>query len=207
MIRSGTALIAPRSIVIRRFSGMGDARRKPTKKDLDYCIDLVQSRDRESYLCGLLMPHEARRAYFAIRAFNVELASIKDGSISRQVGGAVREDEAGSLMALKVRIQWWRSTLDQIYGDKLTNDENQNMDSFAASMASSSWNNPIVRALDHSAHESKLTRRFLERLIEAREADLDVKQPDSLEDAVSYAENVSSSLLYLSLETTNVSLS
>jgi NADH dehydrogenase [ubiquinone] 1 alpha subcomplex assembly factor 6 len=187
---------------VRHLHGATPAPTKASKKDFDYCVDLVQSRDRESYLCGLLMPHEARRAFFSIRAFNVELASVKDGSISRQIGGA-QFDESGASMALKVKIQWWRSALGQIYGDNPADD--QPMDSFAASMARSTWNNPIIRALDYSVQDSQLTCRFLERLIEAREQDLDIKQPETMDDVMNYAENISSSLLYLSLETTNVS--
>jgi NADH dehydrogenase [ubiquinone] 1 alpha subcomplex assembly factor 6 len=149
------------------------------------------------------MPHASRRSYFAIRAFNVELASIKDGSVSRQVGGAQFE-ESGASLALKIRVQWWREALNQIYRDD-DSTEKPSTDGFTAAMANSSWNNPIVRVLDHAVHESQLTRRFLERLLEAREADLDVRQADTMNDAMVYAESTSSSLLYLSLETTNVS--
>jgi len=172
------------------------------KQDFDYCVDLVQNRDREGYLCGLLMPYESRRSYFAIRAFNVELASIKDGSVSRQVGGAQFE-ESGATMALKVRVQWWRDAIGQIYGDDKSPHIGE--DGILANLASSSWNNPVVRVLDHAVHESKLTRRFLERLLETREDDLDVKQLDSLRDAIAYAEGTFSSLFYLSLETVDVS--
>ena len=176
---------------------------KLRKQDFEYCVDLVQNRDREGYLCGLLMPYQSRRSYFAIRAFNVELASIKDGSVSRQVGGAQFE-ESGATMALKVRVQWWRDAISQIYGDDKSSPSNDD-DGILASMASSSWNNPVVRVLDHAVHESNLTRRFLERLLEMREDDLDVKQLDSLTDAIAYAEGTFSSLFYLSLETVNVS--
>lgn len=175
------------------------------KQDFEYCVDLVQNRDRESYLCGLLMPHKSRRSYFAVRALNVELASIKDGSISRQVGGAQFE-ESGASMALKIRVQWWRDAIQQIYGDSDTaSSHDQSVDSFLSDMSNSCWNNPVVRVLDHAVHESNLTRRFVERLLDSREDDLDVKQVETMNDAVTYAENTFSSLLYLSLETTDVS--
>jgi len=180
--------------------------KKMSKQDFDYCVDLVQNRDRESYLCGLLMPHQSRRSYFAVRALNVELASMKDGSVSRQVGGAQFE-ESGASMALRIRVQWWRDAISQIYGDNpsITVGDPSNED-FLASMANSCWNNPVVRVLDHAVHESNLTRRFLERLLESREEDLDVKQQDTLDEAIAYAESTFSSLLYLSLETTDVSV-
>ena len=50
------------------------------RDDHKHCVELVQSRDLDGYLCGLLMPSTAARdAYFAIRAFNVGVASVKDG--------------------------------------------------------------------------------------------------------------------------------
>lgn len=177
---------------------------KLKKQDFDYCVDLVQNRDRESYLCGLLMPYESRRSYFAIRALNVELASIKDGSISRQVGGAQFE-ESGASMALKIRVHWWRDAISQIYNGESTTSSDPFTAGILSGMSTSCWNNPVVRALDYAVQEHNLTRRFLERLVEAREEDLDISQLESTLDALSYAESTFSSLLYLSLETTNVS--
>lgn len=184
---------------------------KLRKQDFEYCVDLVQNRDREGYLCGLLMPYEARSSYFAVRALNVELASIKDGSVSRQVGGAQFE-ESGASMALKIRVQWWRDAMNQIYGgdddnssSKILSGDTSDAGGILAGMANSCWNNPVVRVLDHAVHKSNLTRRFLERLLEAREEDLNVKQLETMDEAIAYAESTFSSLLYLSLETTNVS--
>lgn len=185
----------------RQFSSRAAGKRS-SKKDFEYCVDLVQNRDREGYLCGLLMPHTSRRSYFAIRALNVELASVKDGSVSRKVGGAQR-DESGASIALKIRFQWWQDALNQVYGDE--NEVQKHQTGFAADMANSCWNNPIVRVLNDAVEESNLTRRFLERLLDAREADLDIQQAETMDDAITYAENIFSSLLYLSLETTNVS--
>jgi NADH dehydrogenase [ubiquinone] 1 alpha subcomplex assembly factor 6 len=181
------------------------------KKDVEYSIELVQSRDRESYLCGLLMPYEARKAYFAIRAYNVELASIKDGSVSRKVGGAQQSfaDESGANLALKLRIQWWRDAIHQIYNNETktiidNKSDDDGHDAFLANIATSYYKNPVVRVLGHAVQEKQLTRRFLERLLEAREMDLDVRQPDTVKDMIQYADNIFSSLLYLSLETVHV---
>jgi NADH dehydrogenase [ubiquinone] 1 alpha subcomplex assembly factor 6 len=175
--------------------------KQQSKKDFEYCVDLVQNRDRETYISGLLMPASSRHAYFAIRAFNVELASIKDGSVSRKVGGAQFE-ESGASMALKLRIKWWRDALGQIYGD------NEGIappdDQFMASMTSSVWNNPVTRVLNEAVHEKQLTRRFLERLLEARESDLDIRQLETFDEALDYSESIFSSLFYLSLETADV---
>lgn len=142
------------------------------------------------------MPHEARRSYFAIRALNVELASIKD---ARKSEGS--EFDAASL-ALKIRVQWWQDALNQVFGDV---DEQVSAGGISLDMATSCWNNPVVRLLNDAVHESNLTKRFLERLLEARAADLDVKQQATLAEAIHYSENAFSSLLYLSLESADVS--
>jgi NADH dehydrogenase [ubiquinone] 1 alpha subcomplex assembly factor 6 len=189
------------SLQKRRFSDV----KRSKKKDFEYCVDLVQNRDREGYLCGLLMPHDARRSYFAIRALNIELASIKDGSMSRKVAGEQQQqqfDGAGSSIALKIRFQWWHDALNQIFGESTANSPSKA--GIALDMANSCWNNPVVRVLNDAVEESKLTKRFLERLLDAREADIDVQQVESVGDAINYAENTFSSLLYLSLETANV---
>jgi NADH dehydrogenase [ubiquinone] 1 alpha subcomplex assembly factor 6 len=197
--------IGPSGIGPRCMSSNLPRGKKLKKQDFEYCVDLVQNRDREGYLCGLLMPHKSRRSYFAIRALNVELASIKDGSVSRQVGGAEFE-ESGASMALKIRVQWWRDAISQVYGDDMSKTiGDPSTEGFLANMANSCWNNPVVRVLDYAVQESNLTRRFLERLLESREEDLDVRQLDTMDEAIAYAERTFSGLLYLSLETTDVS--
>lgn len=185
-----------------------------SKEDHAHCVDLVRDRDMEGYLCGLLMPSRARRSYFAIRAFNVELASVKDGgaigrSIRRQSGG----DHFGTDLSLasRLRMQWWRDALGEIYGDDDDKDEATRVGEgpsvggfLASSMSASRRHNPVVRELDRAVRESGLTRRFLERMVAAREADLDILQVATLREVLQYGEDTSSSLLYLSLECAGV---
>ena len=68
------------------------------------------------------MPASAREAFFALRAFNVEIASIKDAS--RLVGGRARGqtrfdneqfEGADSTLASRLRMQWWRDAISEIY--------------------------------------------------------------------------------------------
>ena len=176
-------------------------------KDFKYCVELVQNRDRESYLCGLLMPYDARKSYFAIRAWNVELASIKDGSTQKKSRGSTDGD--GPNVALQVRFQWWWDALNQIYDNP--QEEQNDIDesdyapfSVASTLAASYLKNPIVRVLNYAVHEKQLTRRFIERLSEAREMDMRSQQHETMNDMIEYADNIFSSLLYLTLETMNV---
>ena len=146
------------------------------------------------------MPNNARKQYFALRAFNAELASIKDGPERRKVRPS---EETGASLAQRMRFQWWREALHGLYpGDDSSGGMNDTAgaEGFTLTMATSYGHNPVVRALGRAVQESNLTRRFLERLLDAREADLDIRQLPTLDNAIMYAEDSSSSLLYLTLE-------
>jgi NADH dehydrogenase [ubiquinone] 1 alpha subcomplex assembly factor 6 len=171
----------------------GDQPPKRSKKhaaSLAYCVDLVQLRDREAYYCGLLVPKRSRDAFFALRAFNVEIASIKDHHRGRQqrYTGTTPESPT-TLLALQLRMQWWRDAIQSIYESK---ESSRVM-----------IENPIIQALASANETFPLTRRFLDRMIDAREADLEVQQYDSVAALSYYAESTMGSLLYLTLETMN----
>lgn len=147
------------------------------------------------------MPSHSRKSYFAVRAYNVELASIKDISEQRRASGG--GGEGGASLGLRMRMQWWRDALGQLYNDAPVSEE-PSPQGFLAHTAEACWHNPVVRALYVAIEEKELTRRFLERLLDAREADLDIQQMATMEDAKQYAEDTWSSLLYLSLECAGV---
>eukprot|EP00541_Cyclophora_tenuis_P000167 CAMPEP_0116575084 /NCGR_PEP_ID=MMETSP0397-20121206/19756_1 /TAXON_ID=216820 /ORGANISM="Cyclophora tenuis, Strain ECT3854" /LENGTH=313 /DNA_ID=CAMNT_0004103927 /DNA_START=19 /DNA_END=960 /DNA_ORIENTATION=+ len=112
---------------------------------------------------------------------------------------------AGSSLALRMRMQWWRDALGELYpNEPATQHQEPSVEGFLNSTAVSCWNNPVVRALHHAIQEKDLTKRFLERLLDAREADLDIRQLATMEDATFYAEDTCSNLLYLSLECAGV---
>lgn len=142
----------------------------------------------------MLLPVHARKPYFAVRAFNAELASIKDGE-------RVARRTVSSSAAVKVRLQWWRNVLDRIYEKEPAGKE----DTEAATLAASYFLSPVVRTLDAAIEEKELTRRFLERLIDAREEDLERTQMALVEDLIMFAEDTVSAPLYLSLECAGVS--
>ncbi|EHA98695.1 hypothetical protein GW7_20599 [Heterocephalus glaber] len=67
------------------------------------CLELLRKRDYENYLCSLLLPSESRSSAFALRAFNVELARVKDSVSEKTIG-------------LR-RMHFWRKTVEDIYCD------------------------------------------------------------------------------------------
>ncbi|KAH9891650.1 isoprenoid synthase domain-containing protein [Cubamyces lactineus] len=65
-----------------------------------YCRDLVRKRDYESYLIGSSYPRHIQGAFFALRAFYVELASVQDTVSNAMIG--------------KMRMQFWRDAIKGI---------------------------------------------------------------------------------------------
>ena len=168
-----------------------------------------------SSVCGLLMPSSSRQAYFALRAFNVEIANIKDASRSmgRSRAKADNDDEFltdDSSLASRLRMQWWKDGIAEVYenqNDQTMVDETTSLSDnpILRSLTSSRKQNPVMRSLSQAIHNHHLTHRFLRSIIEAREEDLDVIQYEKCTDVAQYGEDTVSSVLYLTLETVGVS--
>ena len=141
-------------------------------------MELVKQHDFDNYLVGLLVPSQYRHSFYAIRAFNVEIATIKDQANN-------------NVMAGRIRFQYWRDILDDIYNGK----------DFPVSTA---MNQPVVYALYKHINELNLTSRWFQRSIEARQSDLSVERYETLDDLEDYAEKAHSSILYLILESMSI---
>jgi phytoene synthase len=63
-----------------------------------HCAALVREADHDRFLATLFAPAEKRDALFALYAFNVEIARIRD---------VAREPMPG-----EIRLQWWREALE-----------------------------------------------------------------------------------------------
>ncbi|KAM3614961.1 uncharacterized protein V6R79_021530 [Siganus canaliculatus] len=68
-----------------------------------FCLELVRTRDYDGFLSSLLLPEEARRSSLALRAFNVELAQVKDSVSQKTIG--------------LMRMQFWKTAIEDIYRD------------------------------------------------------------------------------------------
>jgi len=71
------------------------------KPSLTYCASLVRTHDHDRYLCTLFAPAPVREAWFALFAFNHELATIAEIASEEMIGF--------------MRFAWWREVLDEIY--------------------------------------------------------------------------------------------
>jgi phytoene synthase len=65
-----------------------------------HCEALVRAADKDRFLSALFAPAEHRGALFALYAFNVEIARIRE---------VAREPLPG-----EIRLQWWRDVLDDV---------------------------------------------------------------------------------------------
>jgi NADH dehydrogenase [ubiquinone] 1 alpha subcomplex assembly factor 6 len=82
----------------------------------------------------------------------------------------------------RIRLQWWREAIDEIYrGGPVRRHE-------------------IVQPLAEAIRRGDLTRYHFDRLIEAREADLEDVPPPDLATLERYAQDTSSRLIWLTLE-------
>uniref|UniRef100_A0A673A1T3 NADH dehydrogenase (ubiquinone) complex I, assembly factor 6 n=1 Tax=Sphaeramia orbicularis TaxID=375764 RepID=A0A673A1T3_9TELE len=121
----------------------------------------------DGFVCSLLLPEEARRSALALRAFNVELAQVKDSVSQKTIG--------------LMRMQFWKTAIDDIYRDEPPNQ-------------------PVSAELWRAVRKHYLTKRWLQRIITEREKDLDDRAYRNLQELEAYSENTQSSLLYLLVE-------
>ncbi|CAG8503025.1 21619_t:CDS:2 [Cetraspora pellucida] len=138
---------------------------------IKYCSDLVRKHDPENYLVSMFYPKHLRKIYYAIRAFNLELIMVRDSVSSPQIG--------------KIRMQFWRDTIDNVFKGKPPQQ-------------------PIAQVLFNALETCRLSPLFFKRVIDEREAILDDLPYFATKDLESYGENTASCLLYLHLESLNV---
>ncbi|CAJ0958715.1 unnamed protein product [Ranitomeya imitator] len=81
-----------------------------------------------------------------------------------------------------MRMQFWRESIDDIYKEDPPH-------------------HPVALELCKAVQKHKLTKRWLTRVIDEREKNLDDRAYRNLQELETYAENTQSSLLYLTLET------
>ncbi|CAK9807401.1 NADH dehydrogenase (ubiquinone) complex I, assembly factor 6 [Anthophora plagiata] len=84
------------SLQILRFSST-TAKQTPAV----YCLELVRKHDYENFLCTLFLSYETRAVAFAIRAFNVEVAQVRDQVNDYKIG--------------EMRLKFWIDALNNIY--------------------------------------------------------------------------------------------
>ncbi|QJE72723.1 squalene/phytoene synthase family protein [Aerophototrophica crusticola] len=85
----------------------------------------------------------------------------------------------------QIRLQWWRDTIDQIYAGQERRHE-------------------VVQPLGAAVRRHGLERALFDRLVDAREADLDDSAPASLDCLVNYANSTAAPLVQLASQVLGV---
>ncbi len=67
----------------------------------EYCRDLVAKADRDRYLTSLLAPPAHHPDLWALYAFNVEIATVREQVSEPQIG--------------EIRLQWWADAVRSVY--------------------------------------------------------------------------------------------
>ena len=93
-----------------------------------------------------------------------------------KIRSVVKEETAG-----RGRLAWWRQAIAQ-------------------ALSGNPPDHPVAMALAHIHAQHNLTARYLTQLLDAREADMGVLQPQTRDELMLYCERTAGSLLLLSLE-------
>ena len=134
---------------------------------LSNCGSEVRAHDRDRFLTVLFAPSECREALFALYAFNIEVAKIRE---------TVSEPMLG-----QIRLQWWREAIDDAYRGDLRS-------------------HAVVQSLGAVIERFHLSRRYFDRLFDARERDFENSPPETMAALEDYAEATSATLGWLALE-------
>ncbi len=133
---------------------------------------MLRQHDRDRFQTALFAPAGRREVLFALYAFNYEVARIREVTDEPLIG--------------RIRLQWWRDALDEIYaGAKPRRHE-------------------VVEPLARAIADHRLSRAHFDALLEARELDLAEEAPADLAALEAYAEGSSASLVLLALEALGV---
>ncbi|MPC22984.1 NADH dehydrogenase (ubiquinone) complex I, assembly factor 6 [Portunus trituberculatus] len=138
-----------------------------TSTTTQHCLDAVRRNDYENFLALLLLPQGARSAGVAVRAFNVEVAQV--------------QDVTSEILIAKMRLQFWRETLDELYNDDVPRQ-------------------PVALELHRAVKKHRLSKRWLRSLIDAREEQLERRYFSSITELEVYSEKSNSALYYLILQ-------
>jgi len=138
-----------------------------TNDAVAYCAEQIRRYDSDRYATALFAPASRRPALYALYAFNLEIAKVREVTSQPLLG--------------EMRLQWWRESLDGI-------------------MAGTPRQHAVAIALSEALRTHRLDRRRLDRLIDARSADLDDEPPATVGALTAYVEGTSATLIELALE-------
>ncbi|KAJ6838439.1 NADH dehydrogenase (ubiquinone) complex I, assembly factor 6 [Iris pallida] len=135
-----------------------------------YCVQQVRKYDYHHYLCLLHLSPSMRKAAFALRSFNVEIARAMDVASDPKIG--------------LMRLLWWQEAIDKIYANKLI--EHPTARALSSVIA------------EHRISKSWLKRSVEARINDANRDETTI--PGKIEDLEKYSEDTLSTILYMTLQ-------
>jgi NADH dehydrogenase [ubiquinone] 1 alpha subcomplex assembly factor 6 len=163
--------------------------------DYAHCMAVVRQADLSAFLCGLSLPHAVRQSYYAIRALNVELASIPDHTSRPETG--------------LMRLTFWKDTLHSLYQQQLPQLQTQSFEEkstpqndTSSPINSATLNSPLVRALQHTIVSYPIPRARFDRLLHHRQSDISRHGApfESLGAVENHAEGTQAAMLHAALD-------
>jgi phytoene synthase len=145
---------------------------------LSYAADQVRRYDYDRYLTTLFAPADRRAALYALLAFNLEIAKVRE---------TVTEPLLG-----QIRLQWWREAIAQIYDD-------------GPDRTLEARRHAVVNPLAEAIHGHDLSRHAFEQMIDGREHDLVDAPPETLAALIDYVDATAGSLFHLAARTLGAS--
>ncbi|KAF9109189.1 NADH dehydrogenase (ubiquinone) complex I, assembly factor 6 [Mortierella sp. AM989] len=152
---------------------------RPTKA-IEYCENLVRKSDYEGFLCTQFFPKHQQTTQMALRAFNIELASIRESVSNTDIG--------------RMRMQFWRDSLEKVFAGTPP----QQPVSLALAYAIQE------QQQQNSSDDTEMSLIWFKRMITEREQNLSDPQFMTIGQMETYCENTFGSLLYLQLESVGV---
>ncbi|KIJ64453.1 hypothetical protein HYDPIDRAFT_90439 [Hydnomerulius pinastri MD-312] len=143
----------------------------------EYCKDLVRKHDYEGFLTSQFYPRQLQPGYYALRAFYIELAMVKEAVSQTTLGQA--------------RLVFWRDAIKDIFD-------------VSEEIGNKPPRHPIALALYEATQRSRLAPYHFQRIIEAREQELHSQTHMTVESATSHAESTASTFLYILLSLLNL---
>ncbi|KAF9960275.1 hypothetical protein BGZ70_008646 [Mortierella alpina] len=156
---------------------------KPSQA-IDYCEKLVRKADYEGFLCTQFFPKHQQPTQMALRAFNIELASIRESVSNTDIG--------------RMRMQFWRDSLEKVFAGIPPQQP------VALALAHAIQEQELHRLQQRSSEDTTMSLIWFKRIITEREQNLSDPQFMTLAQMESYCENTFGSLLYLQLESVGV---
>jgi 15-cis-phytoene synthase len=156
-----------------------------------HCETLVRAGDKDRFLATLFAPAEHRAAMFALYAFNLEIARIRE--------------VARAPMAGEIRLQWWSDVLGadvldadargEVEGHPRKSGLPDSRGSISADLGQA--RGPVAAALLATIAKYRLERRRLQALVDARRFDLYDEPMQTLVEFEAYADAASANLIAL----------